>query len=80
MKDRKALNKDRAEAGRLAVAAMVKHVDGQTLADLNSGDSRAAIVDTLANIMHYARSQGFDPRQAIFTAQDHVWAEERGDD
>jgi len=79
-KEQASQNKDRAEAGKVAVAAMVKHVDNSDLDEMVPGDVRAAIVDTLANVLHYGESRGVYAREVIWTAKDHFNAEMKGDD
>jgi hypothetical protein len=66
---------ERIEAGKVAVEAFVKHTDGTALADMNSGDRRAAIIDTLTDILYYAESRGFSAREILWTGKDHFDSE-----
>ena len=73
-----AKNKERRESGRVALAEFVKYVDASDLGRMHRTDVRAAVVDLVTNLMHYARVIGFGPTEIVWVAKEHFEAEERG--
>lgn len=69
-----ARNRQRAGWGEAAVKGMKVAMDEPV------GDAMEDCVDTVANVLHYAKSQRVDPRDVLDDAEMHYVAERAGDD
>ena len=69
-------NQDRAAWARTALSAFTAEVDGLRNPEvLCPGDRGAAIVDLLANLLHYADQHGLDAQECLHRALGHFMAE-----
>lgn len=69
-------NQDRAAWARTALSAFTAEVDGLRNPDiLCPGDLAAAIVDLLANLLHYAEQHGLDSQECLHRALGHFMVE-----
>ncbi len=69
-------NENRVARGSFAVDAHLKSYSDMNMHDIESdGDKEAAFVDCLADILHYAKREGFSPAQMMGMALNHFRAE-----